>query len=103
MVRFIITITEAEETSWTIQRKRFNLDPSEDIKGVNRYRYLSSSNSEIRVFVSELLGAKHGTSCWRADFVSKVDARDFHNPGETVELAFDKPVPSSTKTEEVIR
>ena len=39
------------------------------------------------------------------EFVSKVDARDFHNPGETVELAFDvnKAHFFDKETEEVIR
>ena len=39
------------------------------------------------------------------EFVSKVDARDFHKPGETIELAFDlnKSHFFDTETELVIR
>lgn len=44
-----------------------------------------------QVVVSELLGAESMlyTKVGSQEFVSKVDARDFHAPGETVELAFD--------------
>ena len=39
------------------------------------------------------------------EFVSKVDARDFHNPGEMVDLAFDlnKSHFFDAETEKVIR
>lgn len=42
------------------------------------------------VVVSELLGAESMlyTKVGDTEFVSKVDARDFHNPGEMMELAF---------------
>lgn len=42
------------------------------------------------VMVSELLGAETllYTKVGETEFVSKVDARDFHKPGERVELAF---------------
>lgn len=42
------------------------------------------------VMVSELLGAETllYTKTGKTEFVSKVDARDFHKPGERVELAF---------------
>ncbi len=57
--------------------------------------------------VSELLGAETMlyTRVDDTEFVSKVDARDFHNPGETVELAFDlnKSHFFDKETEEVIR
>lgn len=43
------------------------------------------------VIVSELLGSETllYTKINQTEFVSKVDARDFHKPGETVQLAFD--------------
>lgn len=42
------------------------------------------------VVVSELLGAESMlyTKTGDTEFISKVDARDFHKPGETIELAF---------------
>ncbi len=42
------------------------------------------------VVVSELLGAETMlyTRVGATEFISKVDARDFHRPGETVDLAF---------------
>ncbi|OTN75375.1 ABC transporter ATP-binding protein [Enterococcus sp. 8G7_MSG3316] len=42
------------------------------------------------VVVSELLGAETMlyTKVGATEFISKVDARDFHRPGETVDLAF---------------
>ena len=59
------------------------------------------------VVVSELLGAETMlyTRVDDTEFVSKVDARDFHKPGETVELAFDlnKSHFFDKETEEVIR
>jgi multiple sugar transport system ATP-binding protein len=43
------------------------------------------------IVVSELLGAESMlyTKTGDTEFISKVDARDFHRPGEVVELAFD--------------
>ena len=64
----------------------------EDIKGaqiaIDTY---PSSSVKAEVVVSELLGAETMlyTRVDDTEFVSKVDARDFHSPGETVELAFD--------------
>ena len=45
-------------------------------------------NSEV--VVSELLGAETMlyTKTGSTEFISKVDARDFHKPGEMVDLAF---------------
>ena len=50
-----------------------------------------SSSVKAEVVVSELLGAETMlyTKVDDTEFVSKVDARDFHNPGELVDLAFD--------------
>jgi len=66
-----------------------------------------SSSVKAEVVVSELLGAETMlyTRVDDTEFVSKVDARDFHNPGETVELAFDlnKSHFFDKETEEVIR
>ena len=66
-----------------------------------------SSSVKAEVVVSELLGAETMlyTRVDYTEFVSKVDARDFHNPGETVELAFDlnKSHFFDKETEKVIR
>ena len=66
-----------------------------------------SSSVKAEVVVSELLGAETMlyTRVDDTEFVSKVDARDFHSPGETVELAFDlnKSHFFDKETEEVIR
>lgn len=45
---------------------------------------------KTEVVVSELLGAESMlyTKTGATEFVSKVDARDFHHPGEIIELAF---------------
>ncbi|MDT2754635.1 sn-glycerol-3-phosphate ABC transporter ATP-binding protein UgpC [Enterococcus pseudoavium] len=45
---------------------------------------------KTEVIVSELLGAESMlyTKTGTTEFVSKVDARDFHHPGESIELAF---------------
>ena len=42
------------------------------------------------VVVSELLGAETMlyTKIGSTEFISKVDARDFHRPGEVIDLAF---------------
>ena len=66
-----------------------------------------SSSVKAEVVVSELLGAETMlyTRVDDTEFVSKVDARDFHKPGETVELAFDlnKSHFFDKETEQVIR
>ena len=66
-----------------------------------------SSSVKAEVVVSELLGAETMlyTRVDDTEFVSKVDARDFHSPGETVELAFDlnKSHFFDKETEQVIR
>ena len=66
-----------------------------------------SSSVKAEVVVSELLGAETMlyTRVDDTECVSKEDARDFHNPGETVELAFDlnKSHFFDKETEEVIR
>ncbi|MEO1772165.1 ABC transporter ATP-binding protein [Candidatus Enterococcus ferrettii] len=48
------------------------------------------STVTAEVVVSELLGAETMlyTKIGETEFISKVDARDFHNPGETIDLAF---------------
>jgi multiple sugar transport system ATP-binding protein len=52
----------------------------------------ASPESTVRseVVVSELLGAETMlyTRIGDTEFISKVDARDFHRPGETIDLAF---------------
>ncbi|MHC5227160.1 ABC transporter ATP-binding protein [Enterococcus sp. LJL99] len=59
------------------------------------------------VVVSELLGAETMlyTRLGDTEFISKVDARDFHNPGEMVDLAFNinKAHFFDTETEDVIK
>ena len=67
-----------------VTTERINLRyPSRRYRKINRYRYLSIGNSEVEVVVSELLGAETMlyTRVDDTEFVSKVDARDFHNPG----------------------
>lgn len=46
---------------------------------------------KAEVVVSELLGAESMlyTKAGDTEFVSKVDARDFHKPGEVIDMAFD--------------
>ncbi len=48
------------------------------------------STVRSEVVVSELLGAETMlyTKIGETEFISKVDARDFHRPGETIDLAF---------------
>ena len=59
------------------------------------------------VVVSELLGAESMlyTKIGDTEFISKVDARDFHHPGEMIDLAFDinKGHFFDPQTEEVIK
>ena len=59
------------------------------------------------VVVSELLGAETMlyTKIGDTEFVSRVDARDYHKPGEEVELAFNlnKAHFFDVESEEVIR
>ena len=80
-----------EEKGYNGKELIFGIRP-EDIKGaqiaIDTY---PSSTVKAEVVVSELLGAETMlyTRVDDTEFVSKVDARDFHNPGETVELAFD--------------
>ena len=80
-----------EEKGYNGKELIFGIRP-EDIKGaqiaIDTY---PSSSVKAEVVVSELLGAETMlyTRVDDTEFVSKVDARDFHNPGETVELAFD--------------
>ena len=69
----------------------FGIRP-EDIKGSQIVlETYPSSSVKAEVVVSELLGAETMlyTKVDDTEFVSKVDARDFHNPGELVDLAFD--------------
>jgi multiple sugar transport system ATP-binding protein len=52
---------------------------------------MSDAVVRSEIVVSELLGAETMlyTKLGDTEFISKVDARDFHRPGEVVELAFD--------------
>ncbi|MFK4566469.1 ABC transporter ATP-binding protein [Enterococcus sp. UD-01] len=52
---------------------------------------MSEAVVRSEIVVSELLGAETMlyTKLGDTEFISKVDARDFHRPGEVVELAFD--------------
>ncbi|MDT2637544.1 ABC transporter ATP-binding protein [Enterococcus dongliensis] len=49
------------------------------------------STVKAEIIVSELLGAETMlySKIGNTEFISRVDARDFHNPGEIIELAFD--------------
>ena len=85
----------------------FGIRP-EDIKGSQIVlETYPSSSVKAEVVVSELLGAETMlyTKVDDTEFVSKVDARDFHNPGELVDLAFDlnKSHFFDAETETVIR
>ena len=85
----------------------FGIRP-EDIKGSQIVlETYPSSSVKAEVVVSELLGAETMlyTKVDDTEFVSKVDARDFHNPGELVDLAFDlnKSHFFDSETETVIR
>lgn len=80
-----------EEKGYNGKEIIFGIRP-EDIKG-SQIALDTYANCAVKaeVVVSELLGAE--TMLYSkvddTEFVSKVDARDFHHPGETVELAFD--------------
>jgi multiple sugar transport system ATP-binding protein len=69
----------------------------------------ASPESTVRseVVVSELLGAETMlyTKIGDTEFISKVDARDFHSPGETIDLSFNinKAHFFDKETEEVIK
>ena len=69
----------------------------------------ASPESTVRseVVVSELLGAETMlyTRIGDTEFISKVDARDFHSPGETIDLSFNinKAHFFDKETEEVIK
>lgn len=49
-----------------------------------------NANVEAEVLVSELLGSETMlyVKLGQTEFASRVDARDFHNPGEKVSLTF---------------
>ncbi len=80
-----------EEKGYNDKELIFGIRP-EDIKGSQIVlETYPSSSVKAEVVVSELLGAETMlyTKVDDTEFVSKVDARDFHNPGEMVDLAFD--------------
>ena len=80
-----------EEKGYNGKELIFGIRP-EDIKGSQIVlETYPSSSVKAEVVVSELLGAETMlyTKVDDTEFVSKVDARDFHNPGEMVDLAFD--------------
>jgi len=80
-----------EEKGYNGKELIFGIRP-EDIKGSQIVlETYPSSSVKAEVVVSELLGAETMlyTKVDDTEFVSKVDARDFHNPGELVDLAFD--------------
>ncbi|MDH6365168.1 multiple sugar transport system ATP-binding protein [Enterococcus sp. PF1-24] len=69
----------------------FGIRP-EDIHGEQIFLETNpESKVHSQVVVSELLGAESMlyTKVGDHEFISKVDARDFHQPGEAVDLAFD--------------
>ena len=96
-----------EEKGYNGKKLIFGIRP-EDIKGSQIVlETYPSSSVKAEVVVSELLGAETMlyTKVDDTEFVSKVDARDFHNPGEMVDLAFDlnKSHFFDAETETVIR
>ena len=96
-----------EEKGYNGKELIFGIRP-EDIKGSQIVlETYPSSSVKAEVVVSELLGAETMlyTKVDDTEFVSKVDARDFHNPGELVDLAFDlnKSHFFDAETETVIR
>ena len=96
-----------EEKGYNGKELIFGIRP-EDIKGSQIVlETYPSSCVKAEVVVSELLGAETMlyTKVDDTEFVSKVDARDFHNPGEMVDLAFDlnKSHFFDAETEKVIR
>ena len=96
-----------EEKGYNGKELIFGIRP-EDIKGSQIVlETYPSSSVKAEVVVSELLGAETMlyTKVDDTEFVSKVDARDFHNPGEMVDLAFDlnKSHFFDAETETVIR
>lgn len=80
-----------KERNYNGKKLVFGIRP-EDIKS-EQVAIDASPNSvvESEVVVSELLGAETMlySKVGNTEFIAKVDARDFHNPGEMVELAFD--------------
>ena len=96
-----------EEKGYNGKELIFGIRP-EDIKGSQIVlETYPSSSVKAEVVVSELLGAETMlyTKVDDTEFVSKVDARDFHSPGEMVDLAFDlnKSHFFDAETETVIR
>lgn len=81
---------QLEEKGYNGKRFTLGIRP-EDIKASQlELDAYPDSIVEAEVVVSELLGAETMlySKVGETEFVSRVDARDFHKPGETVRLAF---------------
>ena len=79
-----------EEKGYNGKELIFGIRP-EDIRGESiALETYANAVVKAEVVVSELLGAESMlySRVDDTEFVSKVDARDFHKPGESVELAF---------------
>jgi multiple sugar transport system ATP-binding protein len=96
-----------EEKGYNHKKVVFGIRPEDIHSEILALQAAPESVVRAEVVVSELLGAETMlyTRVDDTEFISKVDARDFHNPGETIDLALNlnKAHFFDFETEEVIR
>lgn len=90
-----ITITEGQakmlkEAGYDGKKVTFGIRPEDISANLLVEETFPNANVEAEVLVSELLGSETMlyVKLGQTEFASRVDARDFHNPGEKVSLTF---------------